>query len=195
MKYKKQCYCVDKLNSQSKQEYFDSLNPFLDSKPFWKSCNLYFSNKHSFGDSKIALNENGKFLTENMKIAKTFSTYFASVTDSLELFDWPLQSNISYGKVQNIIKSFFNHPSIIKIKPKFKLNKKFSFQCVSEAKVRKVVKSLLSDKATTRERKVNVNVLNVLKKFPVNVLKNSENCFFDLTNCIKAIRNNKFLDS
>ena len=188
MKYKKQCYCVDKLNSQSKQEYFDSLNPFLDSKPFWKSCNLYFSNKHSFGDSKIALNENGKFLTENMKIAKTF-------TDSLELFDWPLQSNISYGKVQNIIKSFFNHPSIIKIKPKFKLNKKFSFQCVSEAKVRKVVKSLLSDKATTRERKVNVNVLNVLKKFPVNVLKNSENCFFDLTNCIKAIRNNKFLDS
>ena len=45
------------------------------------------------------------------------------------------------------------------------------------------MKSLPSDKAAARE-------------IPVNLLKNSENCFFDLTNCInKAIRNNKFPDS
>ena len=85
--------------------------------------------------------------------------------------------------MQNIIKSFSNHPSIIKIKHKFKLNKKFCFQCVSEATVRNVVKSLPSDKAAAGE-------------IPVNVLKNCGNCFFDLTNCIKkAIRNNKFPDS
>ena len=40
----------------------------LDSKPFWKSCKPYFSNKHSFGGSKTALNDNGEILTENMKI-------------------------------------------------------------------------------------------------------------------------------
>ena len=79
--------------------------------------------------------------------------------------------------MQNIIKNFSNHPSIIKIKHKFKLNKKFSFQCVS------VEKSLPSDKATVGE-------------ISANVLKNCENCFFDLTNCInEAIRNNKFPDS
>ena len=183
LKYKKQRNYVVKLNNQSKQEHFDSLNPFLDSKPFWKSCKPYFSNKHSFGESKIALNESGEILTENMKIAKTFNSYLESVKDSLELFDWPLQSNVSCDKVQNIIKRFSNHPSIIKIKHKFKLNKKFSFQCVSEATVRKVVKSLPSDKATAGE-------------IPINVLKNCENCFFDLTNCInEAIRNNKFPDS
>ena len=141
LKYKKQRNYVVKLNNQSKQEHFDSLNPFLDSRPLWKNCKPYFSNKHLFGDSKIALNENGEILTENIKIAKTFNSYFESVTDSLELFDWPLRSNVSYGKVQNIITSFSNHPSIIKIKHKFKLNKKFSFQFVSEATVRKVVKS------------------------------------------------------
>ena len=85
--------------------------------------------------------------------------------------------------MQNIIKSFSNHPSIIKIKHTFKLNKKFSFQCVSEATLRKVVKSLATDKATAGE-------------IPVNVLKNCEICFFDLTGCInEAIRNNKFPDS
>ena len=71
----------------------------------------------------------------------------------------------------------------MRIKHKFKLIKKFSFQCVTEATVKKVVKSLPSDKATTGE-------------IPVNVLKNCENWFFDLTNCInEAIRNNKFPDS
>ena len=90
-----------------------------------------------------------------MKIAKTFNSYFESVTDSLELFDWQLQSNISYEKGRNIIKSFSNHPSVIKIKHKLKLNKKCSFQCVSEATVKKVVKSLPSDKATVGEIPVN----------------------------------------
>ena len=73
LKYKEQCDYVVKLTNQSKQEHFYSLNPFIDSKPFWKSCKLYFSNKHSFADSKIALNENGKILTEKIKIAKTFN--------------------------------------------------------------------------------------------------------------------------
>ena len=91
--------------------------------PFWESCKPYFSNKHSFGDSKIALNENSEILTENIKIANTFNSYLESVTDSLELYDWPLQVNISYDKVNNIIKRFSNHPNIIKIKHKLKLNK------------------------------------------------------------------------
>ena len=107
-----------RLNNQSNQAHFNSLNAFLDPKPFWISCKPYSYNKHSFDDSKIALNENDKILTENINIAKTFNSYFESVTDSLELFDWPLQLNFSYGKVQNIITSFSNHPSIIEIKHK-----------------------------------------------------------------------------
>ena len=61
LKYKKQCNYVVKLNNQFKQEHFDSLNTFVDSKPFSKCCKSYFSNKHSFGDSKVALSKNGEF--------------------------------------------------------------------------------------------------------------------------------------
>ena len=46
LKYKKQGNHMVQLNNQSKQELFDSLNPFLNSEPFWKSCKPYFSNKH-----------------------------------------------------------------------------------------------------------------------------------------------------
>ena len=116
----------------------ESLNHFLDSRPFWKSSKPFFSNKHSFGDSKIALNENGDILTENIKRATTFNSYFESILYPLELFDWFLQSNISDDKVQNIVKKFSNHPSIIKIKQKIKLNKKFFFQRVFETTIRKL---------------------------------------------------------
>ena len=94
-----------KLNNQSKQEHFGSLNTFLDSKPFWKSYKSYFSYKHSFVGSKIALNKSGEILTENMKIAKTFNSYFESVTDS-------------------------NHPSIIKIKQQIQAKQKNSLSRV-----------------------------------------------------------------
>ena len=116
-----------------------------------------------------------------MEIAKSFNSFFESVTGSLKLFDWPVQSNISYGKVKILLKVF---PIILVLlkSSKFKVNKKFSFHCVSETIIRKVVKSLSSDKATAGE-------------ISVNVLKNSENCFFDLTSCInETIGNNKFQD-
>ena len=63
--------------------------------------------------------------------------------------------------MQNIFKSFSNHPSFIKIKHKFNLNKKFSSNYVSEATVRKDVKSLPSNKATAGE--IPVNVLKIAK--------------------------------
>ena len=150
--------------NQCKKDHFDRLNPEKDSKPFWKSCKPYFSNKHSFGESKIALSENGEFLTENNKIAKTFSSFFETVS-------------------QGIILNFSNHPSILKIKEKFQLNKRFSFQHVSEVTVRKVVKNLPSDKVSAGE-------------IPIKILKESAFCFPELTNCInESLTNNKFPDT
>jgi len=166
--YKKQRNHVVKLNKQYKKDHFDKLNPKKDSKPFWESCKPYFSNKHSFGSSNIALIENGELLTENMKIARTFNSFFEKVTDSLNLFEWPVQIDESIDNIEGIILKYSNHPSIIKIKKKFKLNEKFSFHEVSEDTVRKVVKNLPSDKASAGE-------------IPVGVLKESDFCFLELT--------------
>ena len=183
LNYKKQRNYVLKLNNQCKKDHFDRLNPVKDSKPFWKSCEPYFSNEHSFGDSKIALSENGEFLTENNKIAKTFNSFFETVTDSLNLFSWPSKVNVCDDKVQGIIHNFSNHPSILKIKEKVQLHKRFSFLHVSEATVRKVVKNVPSDKVSAGE-------------IPIKILKESIFCFPDLTNCInESLTNNKFPDT
>ena len=181
--YKRQRNYVVKLNKQCKKDRFDRLNPEKDSKPFWKSYKSYFSNKHSFGELKIALSENGEFLTENNKIAKTFNSFFETVTDSLNLFSWSSKVKVCDDKVQGIILNFPNHASILKIKEKFQLNKRFSFQHVSEATVRKVVKNLPSDKVSAGE-------------IPIKILKESTFCFPELSNCInESLTNNKFPDT
>ena len=86
--YKKQRNYVVKLYNQSKKDHFDRVNAKKESKPFWKSCKLYFSNKHFFGESKIAASENSEFLTESNKIGKTFNLFFETFTNSLNLFCW-----------------------------------------------------------------------------------------------------------
>ena len=86
-------------------------------------------------------------MTENKKIEKTFNSFFETVTDSLSLFSWSSKVNFSDDKVRGFIFNFSNHSRILMIKEKFQLNKIFSFQHVSEATVRKVVKNLLLKKS------------------------------------------------
>ena len=69
--------------------------------------------------------EEHKFLTENNKIAKTFNSFFETVTGSSNLFSWPSKVTFSDDKVQGIILNFLNHSSILIIKEKCQLNKRF----------------------------------------------------------------------
>ena len=171
------------INDECKREYFNKLNAKTATKSFWKTCKSCFSNKHSHGGSKITLIENDRTVTENNQIAKIFNSYFESVTGSLNLFEWIGESVNSNDKIEQIIVKFSKHPSILKIKQKVKINRKFSFQSVSKDTVKNFVNNLPSGKAAAVE-------------IPVDILKNSEFCFSELTKCInKAFNENKFPDT
>ena len=115
--------------------------------------------------------EGSEFLTENNKIVKTFNSFFEKVTDSLNLFSWSLKVKISDDKIQGIIPNFSNDPSILIIREKVQLNKRFSFQHVCGATVSKVVKNLPSDKASAGE-------------IPIKILKERKFRIPELTDCI-----------
>ena len=74
-----------KLNKKYKNEFLDEINPL--NLPFWKSCQPYFSKKHSFSQSKITLTEKGKTMTDSSKVAKTFerSKNKAKVSNKLKI--------------------------------------------------------------------------------------------------------------
>ena len=61
--------------------------------------------------------ERDEILLKNKKIADVFNSYFDSVTDSLDLFSWSTQTdNKNTDALQNILKRFHNHSSLIKIR-------------------------------------------------------------------------------
>ena len=99
------------------------------------------------------------------------------------IVNWLIGSVNSNDKIKQIIAKFSKHPSTLKIKQKVKINRKFFFQSVSAITVKNVVKSLPSDKASAEE-------------IPVDILKNSELCFSELTKSFKKTFNdNKFPDT
>ena len=128
--------------------------------------------------------EKDEILLKNKKIADVFNSYFDSVTDSLDLFSWSTQTdNKNTDALQNILKRFHNHPSLIKIKQLVNNQAKFSFQPVSVYTVKEVIEGLPSNKATAGE-------------IPIKILKESGFTFEYLASCInEAILSGKFSDS
>ena len=117
IKYKKQQNLVVKLSKNCKKEFSENLEIKSNSKSFWDKCKPYFSNKHSKGDSITLLIEKDELLPKNKKVAEVFNSCFQSITDSLDLFEWPLESTDQiYDSVDRIIDNFRLHPSIKNIK-------------------------------------------------------------------------------
>ena len=112
---KKQRNLVVKINQNCQKEFFDNLEIKNNSKSFSDKYKPYFSNKHSKGDSDILLIEKDELLLKNKKVADVFNSYFLSVADPLDLFEWPLGSTDQiYDSVDRIIDNFRLHPSFTK---------------------------------------------------------------------------------
>ena len=67
-------------------EYFEKLSLDCNSKPFWKGCKPYFSNKNSNIQENIMLPEKDKLLSKQKDVAATFNNNFGSIKDSLNQF-------------------------------------------------------------------------------------------------------------
>ena len=141
--YKKQQNLVVSLNRQSKLDYFNSISSSKDTKPFWKQCKPYFSNKHAVGDSKIMLIENDKMTLDNESVSEKFNNYFSQIVDSLDLYEFPSKPSREYAdEIDNIVSKFKTHPSIVKIKKHFKINTTFSFSPTSKDEIVAILKDL-----------------------------------------------------
>ena len=123
------------------------------------------------------LNEDDKMLLKNEEVAKEFNQYFGHVTDSLDLYEWVCEGQ---DDVDNIVYKFRNHPSIIKIKERYKVKEKFSFILATTEEIKAIIRDLPTYKAAGGE-------------IPVNVLKKSNFVFDELTICANyALINGKF---
>ena len=118
VKFKQHFKPVSKSEQISQIAYFEKLSVDYNSKPFWKACKPYFSNKNSYIQENIMLLEKIKLLLKQNDVAAVFNKHFGSITDYLNLFSWPEDTSMSSGNdtINSISKNCFS--------PKYKGNKK-----------------------------------------------------------------------
>ena len=82
--------------------------------------------------------------------------------------------------INKIVYTFRNHPSIVKIKERYKVKSNFSFRLATTEEIKAIIRDLPTNKAAGGE-------------IPVNVLKKSNFSFDELTICVNyALINGKF---
>ena len=160
-------------------------------KPFWDKRRPYFSNKRAHGDSKIILIEKEEMTTNTNEIVeketllvnndetpKTFNKHFAETVEKLSTFEWlSTNGDLTEETAIKIIKKFNNHPSVPKIKSKYLIQEKFSFQPVSVKDVENIIKNIPSNKTLGGD-------------ISIQILKQSGFTYQILTDCINDNKEN-----
>ena len=186
--FRKQRNSCVKLFRKEKRNYYNNLDISLvtDNKKFWKTVKPFFSDK-SQSQNKIVLTEGERIISDDVEVAETMNEFFVTVTDSLGINENFIDENPTdevTDPVENAVKKFSNHPSILKIKGHYQNAGPFVFQKVAPGTVDKEVKNLNPKKATTH------------KNIPPKILKsNSDVCVEPLTQIFNdCIENSTFPD-
>ena len=118
------------------------------SHEFWNKVGPLFSNKAAL-TQQITLVENNRIISDDSEVAKSFSKFFKSAIDSLDISDNKFLISDTTGlqdPIQIAIKKFIAHPSIIEIQKR--INKcNFSFQEITHYDIEAEIGNLKNKKA------------------------------------------------
>ena len=158
--------CV-KLTKKVKIEYFRNINiqSINDNKIFWKTIKPNFSNKNK--THKIILVEDGEIISDNTKTAEVFNDYFVNIVKVLDIpqISFSKESGtsnmINNDPIDNIIHTYDNHPSILRIREHINQTELFSFSKINETQMETEINDLNPKKAPG------------IDGIPANILKES----------------------
>ena len=101
----------------------------------------------------------------------TLNKHFAEMVAKLNTFKWPSKNeDLTMETLTKIIEKFKNHPSTVKIKDKYLIQEKISFQPVSVKNAENIIKNISSNKATGGD-------------IPIQILKQSGFTYHILIHC------------
>ena len=117
-------------------------------------------------------------LLNNEEIGKEFNQNSGHITDSFNLYEF---SDVKFYEglddIDNIVYKFKNHPSIVKLKERYKVKGNVSFRLAMTKEIKTIIRDLPTNKAAGGE-------------IAVNILKKSNFSFDELTICVNHALNN-----
>ena len=182
IKYKKQRnFCVNLLK-KSKRRYYRNLDMrrVNDSRKFWKIVKPFFSEKQK-KLTKIILLENDIITSNDQEIAEIFNDCFLNDTSTESCNTITKQKD----SLEDILKKYEMHPSILKIRETVKSEEKF------------YLKNIVQDDLEKEIHNLNPNKSIPFNDIPVNIMKGCNDIISPyLTNLLNdLIENNTYPDS
>ena len=124
-----------------------------NSKPFYAKIKPYMTNKGALSNDDIILFEKGKYVSSDNDIAEIFNNYYTNIVkETLGRPPANIADTLGFTtdqdkKMDTIVNSYTNHPSIKKINQIHTKNNHFSFRPVTEREVKIILKKLDIKKA------------------------------------------------
>ena len=147
-------FCVSLLRKE-KKKFYNNLDPSImkDSKKFWKYIKPLFTGK-SKSKSIITLIKGDQIISDEHKVAETLNCYFINAVQNLNIEKfYTIEDRNENNKspddeIDDILKRYKLHPSVIMIKSKVKVTKTFKFEAIDKEKMHKMIMSLNSKKGS-----------------------------------------------
>ena len=110
-----------------------------------------FSNKQKSHQNEFIIIENDEVTSDEKEIAEKMNNFFIETIENLDIESF-LCTDINNDKpdktIDNIIKTYASHPSIMKIKEQPTLDEKISFTQTTQQEMQTAIKKLNPKKAT-----------------------------------------------
>ena len=142
--FKKQKNYCNRLYKRERRNYYSKLklNNITDNKKFWNVMKPLFSDRVK---DNIVLVKDEKIISKDTEVAQTFNDFFTNAVSSLDIIENKLlltETTNTNGGVEEVIKRFAIHPSIISIKENVKIDSRFKFPEIKVDDIRNKIKCL-----------------------------------------------------
>ena len=144
---------------KEKKKIYNNLDISImyDNKKFWKYIKPLFSGK-SKSKSKITLIKGEEIISDEQKVAEILNDYFIDAVQNLDIEkfycieDDKNDGNLSpEEKIDQILKRYEFHPSIVMIKSKVNITQKFKFENIDKDQMYEKIKSLDPKKGSSED--------------------------------------------
>ena len=149
--FKKQRNFCANLLKREKKHYYSNLDVKIleNNQKFWKSVKPLFSGKHKVLEKNIVILDGDQIFSDNLEVAEKLNNFFIEAVENLDIEHFEIEErNIeSSDIIDDILRQYHAHPSILKIKQNVKLDEKFTFKDIGERNVNEPIFSMDPKKA------------------------------------------------
>ena len=177
-------FCVS-LVKKEKKNYYNKLDLkiFDDNRKFWQGIKPLFSDKTK-QKCNITIIENGNVTTEKKEVAEILNNYFIDAVQNLEIERLNSDENHiihpedTNDVIDDIVKKYKSHPSILKIKENVKLETKFKFNDITEDEIYSKITKIDPKKASMENdipAKILIGSNDIVSSYLSNIFNDSKN--------------------